>query len=185
MNLYISGSNRKQNCYRILNDLKTEKDKLISLADKSIGYCLGCSACVNDVEGFCVIEDDMQEIYEDIMKSDKIIIATPVYMNHITGILKNVIDRFNPFCNNEELLQDKTFYIIAIGQMSEIENNEIANDIKQYFERISEFLGFKSVFLRYLTSGDIKSVDDITKTYNNYNEIIKELKVEIEGELYA
>lgn len=88
MNLYISGSNRKQNCYKVLTDLKSEEDKLISLADKSINYCLGCSACMDELEGYCIIEDDMQEIYEGILKSDKIIIATPVYMNHITDFKK-------------------------------------------------------------------------------------------------
>ena len=40
MDLYISGSNRKKNCYRILNDLKEKNDKLISLENISINYCL-------------------------------------------------------------------------------------------------------------------------------------------------
>lgn len=34
MDLYISGSNRKENCYKIANDLKSENDKFISLAEK-------------------------------------------------------------------------------------------------------------------------------------------------------
>lgn len=181
MNLYISGSNRKQNCYKVLTDLKNKEDKLISLADKSINYCLGCSACINDLQGYCIVEDDMQEIYEGILKSDKIIIATPVYMNHITGILKNVIDRFNPFCNHEELLKGKKFYIIAIGQMDEEENEEIAENIKEYFEGIGEFLGFESIFLRYLSSGDIESIDDVVKNYNNYEEMIEKMKEQING----
>ena len=41
--------------------------------------------------------NNMQEIYEEISKKDTIIIASPIYMNHITEILKNVIDRFNPY----------------------------------------------------------------------------------------
>ena len=35
MNLYINGSNREHNCYKILTDLKEEEDILFSLADKS------------------------------------------------------------------------------------------------------------------------------------------------------
>lgn len=179
MNLYISGSNRKQNCYKLLEELKNREDKLISLADKSINYCLGCNACINDLEGYCILEDDMQELYEDILKSDKVIIATPVYMNHITGILKNVIDRFNPFSNHEELLKGKKFYIIAIGQMDEKENEEIAENIKEYFEGISEFLGFESIFLGYLSSGDIENIDDVSKNYDDYEDIIKRMKAKI------
>ena len=91
--LYINGSNRKGNCSKILNDLKNKDDKLIELSDKSINYCLGCNACMNELKEYCVIDDDMQEIYEEILKVDKIVIASPIYMNHITGLLKNVIDR--------------------------------------------------------------------------------------------
>lgn len=63
MNLYINGSNREKNSYTILKDIREKDDKLISLARKSINYCLGCNACINNLEEYCVIEDDMQEIY--------------------------------------------------------------------------------------------------------------------------
>lgn len=176
MALYISGSNRKGNCFKILNDLKEKDDKLISLADKNINYCLGCNSCMNKLEEYCVIEDDMQEIYEEILKVDKIIIASPIYMNHITGLLKNMIDRFNPYSYYDNLLKDKTIYLITVGQMNEEENEDIARNIKEYFESIGEFMGFKTVFLKNFTSGDIETIDDVTKMYDNYEEIIEELK---------
>lgn len=113
MNLYINGSNREQNCYQILSDLKQENDILFSLADKSINYCLGCGACANYLEDFCVIEDDMRELYQAMVEAENIIIATPIYMNHITGILKNVIDRWNPYNSHDELLRGKTIYLIT------------------------------------------------------------------------
>ena len=176
MVLYINGSNRKENCSRILNDLKEKDDKLIELSEMSINYCLGCNACANNLEEYCVIEDDMQEIYEDIKKVNKIVIATPIYMNHITGLLKNVIDRFNPYVSHEELLKRKTVYLITVGQMSEEENQDIAMNIKEYFESIGEFMEFNVVFLKNFTSGE---TDDVTKTYKNYEEIIKKIKDEI------
>lgn len=175
MNLYINGSNRNKNCYRILNDVKTENDKLISLADKSINYCLGCNSCRNNLENYCIIEDDMLDIYEYMLKADKIIIASPIYMNHITGILKNVIDRWNPFSYRGNL-KGKDIYLITIGQMSEQENKDIANTIKEYFEGISEFMEFRFHFIRNLTAGDIETVDDVSKMYKNYDEIIEEIK---------
>lgn len=176
MNLYINGSNRNQNCYKILNDLKETDDILFSLADKNINYCLGCSSCRNGLESFCVIEDDMQELYQNMVEAEKIIMATPIYMNHITGILKNVIDRWNPFGSHDELLKGKTIYLITVGQMSEEENREIAQDIKEYFEGIGEFMEFKVVFLRNFSSGDVETVDNVEKETPNYKEIIKELK---------
>lgn len=140
-------------------------DKLISLASRNIKYCLGCNACRNDLKGYCIIKDDMKEIYEEILKTDKIVIATPIYMNHITGILKNVIDRFNPFSWHDELLKGKTIYLITIGQMSEEENEDIAIKIKEYFESIGEFIGFNVVFLKNLSSGDIETIDSVRGNY--------------------
>ena len=176
MNLYINGSNRNKNCYRVLNDLKETDDRLISLADKKINYCLGCSACMEELNNFCIMDDDdMQEIYSGMIESDKIIIASPIYMNHITGILKNVIDRLNPFsCHGN--LSGKKIYLITIGQMSEEENEEIADSIKTYFESISEFMEFEFVFVKNISSGDIETIDDVTKANDNYQEIITEMK---------
>ena len=182
MTLYISGSNRKKNCYKILEDLKGENDKLIALADKNIQYCLGCNTCVNNLEEYCVIDDDMREIYYEMKKADKIVIATPIYMNHISGILKNVIDRLNPCSSQDELVKGKKVYNITVGQMDEEENEEIADNIKTYFESLAEedFMDFNVVFLRNLSSGDLETIDDVTKNYDNYNQIIKELKQKIE-----
>lgn len=173
MNLYINGSNRNKNCFKILKNLKNDDDKLISLTNKSINYCLGCSACTNELENFCIIEDDdMQEVYQDMIEADKIIIASPIYMNHITGILKNVIDRLNPFsCHGN--LKGKKVYLITIGQMDEEENKEIADSISKYFESISEFMEFEFTFVKNLSSGDI---DDVSKVYENYDDIINEMK---------
>lgn len=174
------GSNRKQNCYKILKDLKQEEDVLFCLADKEINYCLGCSSCMNHLETFCVIEDDMQELYQYMLKAEKIIIASPIYMNHISGILKNVIDRWNPYGSHEELLKGKTVYVITVGQMSEAENEEVANDIQKYFEGIGEFMEFEPVFLKNFSSGDVQDVDDVEKEMPNYQEMIKELKEKID-----
>ena len=181
MTLYISGSNRKKNCYKILEDLKDGADTLISLADKNIHYCLGCISCVNNLEEYCVINDDMREIYHEMEKADKIVIATPIYMNHISGILKNVIDRLMPYFSHDELLKGKKVYIITVGQMGEKENEEIADNIKTYFESLAEedFMDFNVVFLMNLSSGNIVTIDDVTKNYDNYNQIIEELKQKI------
>ncbi len=176
MNLYINGSNRKQNCDQILRDLKEEEDVLFSLADKSINFCLGCGACAERLENFCVIEDDMQELYQSMLKAEKIVIVTPIYMNHITGILKNVIDRWNPYGSHQEILKGKTVYLITVGQISEQENQEVVEKIAQYFKSIGKFMKFKTIFLKNFSSGE---ADDVTKEYCNYNEIINDLKKKI------
>ena len=177
MNLYICGSNRKKNSYNLLNKIKTDKDILVSLSELQIKYCLGCNACQKNKDNS---NDDMKIIYNHIEKSDKIIIMSPVYMNHITGILKNVLDRFNPYCASEKL-RNKKVMLITVGQMSEEEQQDIVNQIKIYFESLSEFFFFDFEFLYNFTSGDIIDTDSIDKMYSEkeINKIIAEIKEKI------
>ncbi len=164
MNLYISGSNRKHNSYNFLKRIKNEDDILISLDELNLKNCLGCNVCQKNETNKCIIDDDMQKIYCLIEKSDKIVIMSPIYMNFITGILKNVIDRFNPYCASEKL-RDKKIMLITVGQMDESEQKEVVDNLKEYFKSIAEFLYFDFEYLYNFTSGDILEIDDINKTY--------------------
>lgn len=182
MNLYLNGSNREKNCYQILKDLKEEKDIFISLANQNISYCLGCSSCcMNKLQEYCVIEDDMQKIYQNMLKAEKIVIASPIYMNFITGILKNVIDRWNPYSTHEELLKGKKIYFILTGQLEQEENQEIIENISSYMEGLAEFMEFDFQLLGYLSSGDIESIDDVIKNNENYHAVLKEWKKQIKN----
>lgn len=164
MNLYISGSNRKHNSYNFLNKLKNANDKLYSLDDLDIKYCLGCNACQKNSDNHCVLKDDMNKVYEAIEECDKLIIMSPIYMNQIPRILKNIIDRFNPYCASEKL-KGKKIYLITVGQMSEEEQKEVCDSIEDWFKSISEFLYFDFKYLYNFTSGDILEVDSIDKMY--------------------
>lgn len=170
MNLYISGSNRKANCYQLLQDLKQDGDKVISLANKNIKYCIGCNACQEKER--CILNDDMEEVYKDIEKADSIIIATPIYFNQITGILKNLIDRWNPFTVTETL-KGKTIYLITMGAMPEEENELVAENISNYFKEVCDIFECNYKFLRNFTT---EREDKLIENYDNYMEIIKDLK---------
>ena len=181
MNLYISASNRKNNSYNLLNKLRSENDIFISLADLNIKYCIGCNACQTNKKNECVLTDDVNKIYNAISKCDKIIIMSPIYMNQITGILKNVFDRFNPYCASEKL-KGKKIFLITVGQMSEEEQKEVCESISDWFKSVSEFMYFDFEYLYNFTSGDIIEVDDIEKMYkeSQLNTIIENIKNKID-----
>lgn len=165
MKLYISASNRKKNSYHFLKKIKQDEDIFFSLEDLDIKYCLGCNACQKNSNYSCILNDDMQKIYDAISKCEKIIIMSPIYMNQITGIFKNILDRLNPYTASEAL-KGKTIYLITVGQMSEEEQKEICNSIKEWFQSISEFLYFDFEYLYNFTSGDVLEVDSINKMYD-------------------
>ncbi len=74
-------------------DVATEQ---VFLSEKKIGHCLGCFKCWLSTPGKCVIQDDMTELLEKVITSDLIIMATPLYVDGVTGIMKNFMDRFIP-----------------------------------------------------------------------------------------
>ncbi len=55
--------------------------------------CQACNWCKENVSDFCVQQDDMQTVYEDIRDSDAVIFGTPIYMWQMTGQMKTMVDR--------------------------------------------------------------------------------------------
>ena len=96
--LGIMGSARKGGNTDILLDVALEEAQRngasvnkISLGNKTIAPCNGCLKCITD--GKCVINDDMQEIYKEMLAAEGIIWASPVYFWSMTGQTKVVMDR--------------------------------------------------------------------------------------------
>ena len=179
MNLLINTSQREHNCFKILNDIKEEDDYFISLSNKEIKPCKGCGNCKKNLDNFCIIKDEMEEIYEKMTKAKKIVIATPIYYDFFNGTLKNLIDRTRPQFAHSELLKNKDLYLILIGAMSEKDNKEVIDRINHYFKGISGFMELNYHFLGYISSGDIEEIDDIEKNNENYKEIVERMKSEI------
>ena len=179
MKLLINTSNREKNCYKILNDIKENNDYMFSLSNKEIKPCNGCSDCKKGLVKYCSINDDMQELYKQMSKFDKIVIATPIYMNFFCGQLKILIDRLRPHSMNPELLKNKKLYLIITGMLSEEENKEAIDMITKYFESLTEFMEFNFHFLGYISSGIIEEIDAIEKNNTNYNDIIERIKKNI------
>lgn len=58
----------------------------------------GCDACHRCQEnGCCVIDDDMQELYQQIEEADTVVLGSPVYMWQMTAQTKLLIDRMTAF----------------------------------------------------------------------------------------
>lgn len=80
--LAITGSHRRDgNSYAlskaVLDSLDCESS-IIQLADREIRYCTVCEECVD--KG-CVLEDDLDEILEEMDRSDGVVFAVPKYLS--------------------------------------------------------------------------------------------------------
>lgn len=95
------GSPRKNgNTHELLKpfmeELKTNKIEydLVWLYDKNIEPCIACRNCQKDWEIFgCPIKDDAHEIFDKILESDVIVLATPIYTWYCTPPMKALLDR--------------------------------------------------------------------------------------------
>lgn len=67
---------------------------VVSVCRMNIHGCLACEYCHGKGRGTCVQKDDMQEIYEKLLNTDMLVLASPIYYHNISGQLKCVIDRF-------------------------------------------------------------------------------------------
>jgi multimeric flavodoxin WrbA len=68
------------------------ESEVLDLGKMDIKPCTGCLLCTMN-EGQCVIEDDMQKVYDKLIKADAIIFGAPTYFMDISGAAKDFIDR--------------------------------------------------------------------------------------------
>jgi multimeric flavodoxin WrbA len=78
----------------------------IQLAGKKIGHCNGDLACWFRTPGQCIHDDDMDGILAAFHDKDLVVIATPVYVDGMTGLLKNCIDRLVPLVDPHMEMRD-------------------------------------------------------------------------------
>lgn len=77
--------------------------KTFMLNRMNIQPCQNCGGC--EETGECIIDDDMPEIYLDIRKADRIILASPIFFFGLSAQTKAMIDRCQSFWCGKYLLE--------------------------------------------------------------------------------
>jgi len=67
--------------------------KEIQVQGLNITPCTACLSCLHQKTGECILDDDMDSIYQELKASDMLVLATPVYFDGMSGALKIAIDR--------------------------------------------------------------------------------------------
>ena len=86
-----------------LKDCSTLKDnsrtsliiEKIYVSDLDISPCRECRHC--SINGDCIVDDEMQQIYPKIIDCSLLLIASPIFFTTVSGYLKAFIDRFQRF----------------------------------------------------------------------------------------
>jgi multimeric flavodoxin WrbA len=104
--LIVSGSMRKNGNTQRACELLAQKTavqaaragmkleaEVLCLADWRVQMCRGCRSCFMKGEDTCPLKDDMGAIREKIRRADCLVLASPVYLDSVSGALKNFMDR--------------------------------------------------------------------------------------------
>lgn len=68
----------------------------IHLSSLQIEDCVGCFGCWQKTPGKCIHKDDMEQIYVTYMRSDLVLLASPLIMGFPSVLLKRFHDRLIP-----------------------------------------------------------------------------------------
>lgn len=109
-------------CKQVIYDTYKTKDKIIYdiifIYNSKISWCKGCRICFNVSENKCPYNDELLIIKKKMEEADIIIIGSPVYVEDISGGIKNWMDRmaFNchrPFLNGKPVYVYTTSAAVA------------------------------------------------------------------------
>ena len=101
--LALNGSPRKKGNTSLLlkeflrgaREANAQTEEII--ADEiSLKPCRGCLRC-NLIKRCAIRGDDWPELSSEILSSDVLVFASPVYFHHLTSPLKKILDRFRSF----------------------------------------------------------------------------------------
>ena len=98
-------------------EIQTE---VLNLSSLQITGCQHCNWCIQNqtLEKFCAISDGMEEVYPAVARADVIILATPVHIGRMSGLMANMIDRMRVFVYgivHRGKLKDKIGGALVVG----------------------------------------------------------------------
>lgn len=157
------GSARKKHTYdavvQLLNNLQSMGDveyEIVTLSDYTLKPCRGCQICLEKGEEFCPLQDDRDMLMDKIMASDGVILASPNYCGHVSGLMKTFIDRFVFVCHRPRYFGKVSTSIVTYAFAR-------GDKIVEYLDIFAMTLGFNVVKGTCVNAADPRTEKDQEK----------------------
>ncbi len=141
----LIGSPRRRNTLHLVEVVEDELAKLcdvkveyVFLAERRIEPCRGCMLCLSKGFGHCPISDDVDGIMESIEGSDGVILASPVYIYHVTAQTKLFLDRLASFCHRPAFFRKHAMAAVTTGAVG-------TRPTLSYMKSMLGVMGFRTV----------------------------------------
>ncbi len=87
----------------------------IYLGHQALNPCRGCRACFDRGEDKCPCRDDLLAVKAKMLAADGLLVASPVYVDDVSGITKTWIDRLAHVCHRPEFAGKCAFLVATVG----------------------------------------------------------------------
>ncbi len=174
--LAICGSPKKGNTYSALNDIKENYPdidfRILMLKDVNLKWCLGCYTCVKIGEDKCPLKDDREKIVKEMMDSDGVLFASPVYTMQITALMKNFFERVG-YIDHRPRFYGKYAMLMAVCA------GFGADNANEYMGGMCSIFGFSiasSVELKIASKSDNEKAHNHKQTMEAFDRFIQTIK---------
>jgi len=144
--------------------------KTIILNDLEISPCQHCDACFE--AGVCKVKDDMQMVYKELEKADRIVLASPLHFRGVSAQAKAMIDRCQALWARKYILKkpplgdnrERKGLFVSVGGMKMANLFEPAlATVKAWFSVLDIAYGGDLLFPGVDEKGAIKNYPDALK----------------------
>ena len=142
------------------------KIDIIHVYDQNILPCIGCNVCIKNSNCIQNAKDDVDKIFECLLNSNHVVVASPVYFSGFPSPMKALIDRAQQLYNKKTTngkvknLKIRTGALVATcGSNNKNNIIPLRDCCKQFFDCLD------TNFLSQLYATNTDNLDDI-KVYN-------------------
>lgn len=182
----LNSGRKKGNTYKIIKaiqkaiTLENTEFEYIDLSDGNPGFCRNCYTCFSKGETKCPNYSYIRPILKTMKEADGIILASPLYSEHIHGIMKNFIDHTSYLYHRPEFFGKKG---LAITSVTGVMSDSSAKYLRKVMERWGIYKPMFSHFYLWDTdiSEDRLDMKKIKKTALNFSNQLAKKEMEKPG----
>jgi len=175
--LAICGSPRENgNTLKVLNSIKrTYQDidlTIINLSKLNLKRCQGCYSCVLKGEEHCPLKDDRDKIVKEMHLANGVIFASPVYVNHISSLMKSFFERIG-YMSHRPRFYDKFAMVLSVCK------GFGTTPANQYMEDIANSFGFSvvsSLGLKFSTESEKEEIYNFKQMFDTFKIFIDKIE---------
>ncbi len=131
-------------------------------AFKKVHPCIACNKC--GMNGECVFKDDFEFVRKNIVDTDMVVFASPMYYFGLSAQIKSVIDRFYAI-NGQIHVPKKAVLLMTYANTSEKDAQPIINHYKVMLDYLGWSDAGQVIASGVWNVGDVNNTDFVKQAY--------------------